>query len=263
MSLKLLESLDNKIFTVEMKESLEKEFNEAVDTKAKILAEKTIEQEKLELQENFQKKIDENTHAKEEYIDYLDKKASEYTNMLDEKAEEYIELFKEEFLERADEYLNYAVSENINEIKDALKLKESAEQVEALGSMFEKMCETACVDSASIISQKSYEIDEGIKTKLDKALDENIKLKAENQKLLKMGLINEMSNDLTLRQQERFEAIAERFINFDNPQDFASELTQLKNEIKSEVTVESETPVVEAKEDQNKQSSKYNWEKYL
>ena len=39
MSLKLLESLDNKIFTVEMKESLEKEFNEAVDTKAKILVE--------------------------------------------------------------------------------------------------------------------------------------------------------------------------------------------------------------------------------
>lgn len=262
MSLKLLESLDNKIFTVEMKESLEKEFNEAVDTKAKILAEKIIAQEKTELQENFQKKIDENTRAKDEYIDYLDEKASEYTNMLDEKAEEYVELFKKEFLDQADAYLDHAVSESLEEIKDSLKQAEDVAKADALSAMFKKMCETACVNVDEIVSQKSYEVDEGVKAKLDKALEENIKLKDENRKLLKMGLINELSEGLSLRQQERFKTIAERFIGFNDPKEYADELTKLKNEIKSE------TPVTEAKTEEPKAESSesrlaYNWEKYL
>ena len=254
MSLKLLESLDNKIFTVEMKESLEKEFNEAVDTKAKILAEKIIAQEKTEMQETFQKKIDENTRAKDKYIDYLD-----------EKAEEYTELFKKDFLDRADAYLDHAVSECLDEIKDSLKLTENAAKADALSAMFKKMCETACVDVDEIISQKSYEVDEGIKAKLDKAIEENIKLKNDNRKLLKAGLINELSEGLTLRQQERFKAIAERFVGFNDPKEFAEELTKLKNEIKSEAltTEKAEEPRAESKASQTKSYSSYNWEKYL
>ena len=265
MSLKLLESLDNKIFTVEMKESLEKEFNEAVDTKAKILAEKIIAQEKTEMQETFQKKIDENTRAKDKYIDYLDEKAEEYTNYLDEKAEEYTELFKKDFLDRADAYLDHAVSECLDEIKDALKLTENAAKADALSAMFKKMCETACVDVDEIISQKSYEVDEGIKTKLDKAIEENIKLKNDNRKLLKLGLITELSEGLTLRQQERFKTIAERFVGFDDPKEFAEELTKLKNEIKSEAltTEKVEESKAESRASQTKSYSSYNWEKYL
>ena len=65
MSLKLLESLDNKIFTVEMKESLEKEFNEAVDTKAKILVEDDDDEWDI-LSEDIDTQIDKEVN--EEYI---------------------------------------------------------------------------------------------------------------------------------------------------------------------------------------------------
>ena len=65
MSLKLLESLDNKIFTVEMKESLEKEFNEAVDTKAKILVEDDDDEWDI-LSEDVDTQIDKEVN--EEYI---------------------------------------------------------------------------------------------------------------------------------------------------------------------------------------------------
>ena len=100
---------------------------------------------------------------------------------------------------------------------------------------------------------------------MDKAIEENIKLKNDNRKLLKLGLITELSEGLTLRPQERFKTINERLVGLNDPKEFAEELTKLKNEIKSEAltTEKFEEPKAESKASQNKTYSSYNWEKYL
>ena len=52
---KSIRGIDEKVFTPELKDKLDEMFNEAVDTKAKLIAEEMVEAEKAKLQEQAKK----------------------------------------------------------------------------------------------------------------------------------------------------------------------------------------------------------------
>jgi hypothetical protein len=86
---KLFESLDENVFTAELKESLEAQFNEAVEAKAAIIADEKIE----------------------EATDSLNEKSEAHIDFLNEKADQYVAQKQSEMVDSLDKYLDRVVEE--------------------------------------------------------------------------------------------------------------------------------------------------------
>ena len=231
MSLKLLfESLDEKVFTPELKESLEAQFNEAVETKAAMVAEARIEEE----------------------IDALNEKSEKHIDMLNEKAEEYQTSLKEEMVNSLDKYLDRVVEEFVSEAKEALEESVKSEQADALIEAFDSMLVTAGVKVAKIVEAKD---DSAIENKLsesveknDALVDEIISLKEENEKLIKLGLVNEIKEGLSLVESEKFEKLA-GLVEFSRDEAFAKKLETIKENVKGAAEEQLEESVEEQQEE--------------
>lgn len=187
---KLSESLDEKVFTPELKASLEESFNSAVETKAQEIADTKIEEE----------------------IETLNVKSEEHIDYLNEQAEEYKEKIQTEMTESVDKYLDRVVEEFMQETNEKLQESIVKEKYELVIEAFESALIALGVDVSRIMEAKdetSTEAELKEKTeKYDSLIEENISLKEENENLLKMGIINEMKADLSLVEAEKFEKLA-------------------------------------------------------
>ena len=180
---KLFESLDEKVFTVELKEALEAQFNDAVEAKV-------------------QAKIEELNEKSEAHIEFLD-----------EKAEEYVEMKKSEMVESLDKYLERIVEEFVTEAKESLDESLKSEKADMIIEAFDAMLVAAGVEVAKIVEAKD---DSSVEKKLEEStvkydalIEEVIELKAENEKLVKMGVIAEMTEGLTLVEADKFKKLAD------------------------------------------------------
>jgi hypothetical protein len=226
---KLFESLDEKVFTPKLKESLETEFNEAVDLKATVLAQEQIQDE----------------------IDALSEKAEEYTTMLDEKAEEYIELKKEEILESLDKYLERIVDEFVIEAGDALSESVKSDKADMIIDAFDSMLTAVGVDVAKIVEAKD---DESAENKLEEStnkydvlVEENIELKELTDTLIKMGVISEMKENLSIVEAQKFEKLAE-IVEFSRSEEYKEKLETIKESVKGyDSTIKEEKDLNEGK----------------
>ncbi len=212
---KLFESLDEKVFTTDLKESLEASFNEAVETK---LTEATASKI-AELEELHEAKITE----------------------LDEKAEAFIESQKEELLESVDEYLERVVEDFITESEDSLKENLVSEKAELVIEAHKASCLAAGVTAEAITEAKdSSEAESKLveaTEKYDALVEENIELNKTNKTLLQAGIIAEMKEGLSLVESEKFEKIAET-VEFTKDEAYAEKLETLKESVKGAVVKE-------------------------
>ncbi|MEN8718492.1 MAG: hypothetical protein ABF301_07545 [Sulfurovum sp.] len=231
---KLFESLDAKVFTPELKESLEAQFNEAVEIKAKVIAEERIEEE----------------------IDALNEKAEEHIEMLNEKAEEYIEMKQAEMIESLDKYLERVVEEFIDEAKISLDESLKSEKADMIIEAFDAMLVSTGVEVAKIVEAKDEssienKLEESVE-KYDALIDENISLKEENEKLIKMGVIAEMTEGLSLVESDKFKKLAD-LVEFSKDAAFAEKLETIKESVKGAAEVkESEKDVINEAVEDNK-----------
>ena len=218
---KLFESLDDKVFTDELKESLEVQFNEAVELKAKEIA--------------------------EERILVLEEKAQEFeatkTQMLEEKAQEFIEMKMVEIGETVEKYLNRIVEDFITESKDKLEESIKSEKADMIVEAFDSLMVATGVELSRIVeakedSEDSAKLEESIK-KYDSLMEENLTLKAENDKLIKLGIINEMKEGLSLLESEKFEKAAST-IEYTRDSSYTEKLEILKESILGNVEVKKE-----------------------
>lgn len=222
---KLFESLDDKVFTADLREALEAQFNEAVEFKAKTIAEARIEEE----------------------IDALNEKSEKHIETLNEKAEEYVEMKKAEMLESLDKYLERVVEEFVAEAKDSLSESIKSEKADMIIEAFDAMLVATGVKVAKIVEAKD---DSAVENKLaesiekyDSLVEENISLKEENEKLLKMGIIAEMKEDLSIVEAEKFEKLAS-IVEFSKEAVYLEKLETLKNSVKG--AAKAEEKIVEA-----------------
>ena len=210
---KLFESLDEKVFTPELKKALEAQFNEAVETKAESIAEAKIEEE----------------------IDSLNEKAEQHVEFLNKKAEEYIAMKQAEMVESLDKYLERVVDKFVAEAKDLLAESVKSEKADMIIEAFDAMLVATGVQVAKIVEAKD---ETAIETNLaentakyDALVEENIALSEENKKLIKMGVISELKEGLSLVEAEKFEKLAE-LVEFSKSGEFLTKLTTIKESVK-------------------------------
>lgn len=213
---KLFESLDEKVFTPELKESLEGQFNEAVETKAEIIAEARVQ----------------------EKVEELNEKSEEHIEFLNEKAEEYVELQKAEIVEAVDKYLDRIVEEFLTEAKESLDESVKSEKADMIIEAFDAMLVATGVEVSKIVESKDEsslekKLDEST-NKYDALVEENITLKEENEKLIKMGIISEMKEGLSLIESEKFEKLS-NLVEFTNDEKFVEKLETIKESVKGAV----------------------------
>lgn len=218
---KLFESLDEKVFTTELKESLEAQFNEAVEAKANSLAEARIEEE----------------------INNLNEKSEQHIDFLSEKAEEYVAMKQDEMLESLDKFLDRVIDEFVAEAKESLDESIKSEKADMIIEAFDSMLTATGVEVAKIVEAKN---ESGVEAKLaesiekyDALVEENITLKEENDKLVKTGIIAEMKEGLTIVEAEKFEKLAE-LVEFTKDASFAEKLETIKESVKGAAEAKEE-----------------------
>lgn len=215
---KLFESLDDKVFTADLKESLEIQFNEAVELKVQEL----VEAKTLALEEKA-----------EEYAEMK-------VEMIEEKAEEFVEKKMQELSESVERYLDRIIEDFINESKEKLVESIKSEQSEMIIEAFDSLLVATGVELSKIVEAKEEndeksKLEESIK-KYDNLIEENISLKEENDKLVKLGIINEMKEGLSLLESEKFERAAS-IVEFSRDNSYVNKLEIIKESILG--TVES------------------------
>jgi len=201
---KLFESLDAKVFTTELKEALEVQFNEAVEARI------------------------------EEEIDSLSEKSEKHIEFLSEKAEEYVEMKQEEMTESLDKYLERVVEEFVLEAKESLHESIKSEKADMIIEAFDSMLTATGVEVAKIVEAKdetsvTKELEESVQ-KYDVLIEENITLKDENSTLIKMGVIAELKEGLSIVESEKFEKLAE-LVEFNRNEEYSTKLKTIKESV--------------------------------
>ena len=230
---KLFESLDEKVFTTELKEALEAQFNEAVESKAAVIAEAKIE----------------------ESISALNEKSEQHIEFLNEKADAYVALKQTEMVESLDKYLDRIVSEFVAEAKSALDESVKSEKADMIIEAFDSMLTATGVEVAKIVEAKDEsavekKLEESV-AKYDGLVEEVIALKEENDTLVKMGVISEMKEGLSIVEAEKFVKLA-ALVEFTRDDAFATKLETIKESVKGAVEVKEEEKVTESKKTEAK-----------
>lgn len=196
---KLFESLDEKVFTSELKQSLQESFDAAVELKSVELAEIQI------------------SEAKE--------------TLLAETAEK-----EKALLEKIDEYLELVVDKLVTEAKDSLDEFIVSEKADLMLEAFDAMLVAGGVDVMKINEAKN---DEDVENKLqesiekyDNLVEENIALSKEVNSLIKMGIIAELKEGLSLVEAEKFDKLA-NLVEFSKDKEYYEKLETIKESVKT------------------------------
>lgn len=250
---KLFESLDEKVFTPEMKEKLEERFQTAVNEKAEELVE-----------EKVQERIDFISEKSEEYSKLCEEEFNAKVADLNRKAEEYVELKEKEMADKVSAYLDRVVESFVKEAKEQLITNVDHAEAKAITEAFSKFVKLAGVEVADIVEAKK---DSSSVKKLAEAEETNNQLINENielrekinlcekkiDDLLKAGYINQVMSEssMTEVQKAKFEKLAE-MVEFERSNDYIEKIESIAesvsdDEVKNESVNESKSEQSDSK----------------
>lgn len=233
----------NEKFKNELNEKTENLITQAEEY-AKLYADEKVNEKVKELKAKFKDELNEHTEQLiqqgEEYAKYVreeERKAiNEHINKLNELAEEYVDLTCKEIIENLDMYAENVINEFINDYKDKLDMKVNESNTNVILDMFSTLCLKTGIGLKEINEAKAEkdnakkEEDADLLERYNKEVNENIRLRKENNNLIKAGIINEMKDGLTILQAQKFEKIAET-IDFTRDENFINKLKSIKENI--------------------------------
>ena len=234
----LLESLDKEVYTAEMLESIQTQFNEAVISKAEELAEEFIA-------ESLQTKTVQLEESAEAYIaEMLEAK----TNEIQEKADEYVAESIKEINESLDLFMDNVVEEFIAESKSKLDESLKSAKADMIIEAYEAMIVAGSLDVAKIVESKNESSAEAklaeSTNKYNELMVEHLELKKEKDTLIKTGMIMEMKEGLSLVESKKFEKLAE-MVPFTQDEKFIERLAVIKESVSGVSEKETkEEPIV-------------------
>lgn len=175
-------------------------------------------------------------------------KAAEITEALEaqfaQELEESISEAMEEVVENLDNYLDYIVAEWMTEntvaIESGIKVQMAESLMDGLKELFYE--HNVEIDDATIdiVADLEEEI-AGLKEEVNKAINANIELSEELSVITTEMVFNELSEDLTTSQKERFRVLSEKLDSSDL-NEYATDLSTLKESFfKSKDTVLTES----------------------
>jgi hypothetical protein len=183
---KILESLDESVFTDELKAELQESFTASVNEE--------VEKQLL-------------VQVAEQVSEKVDARVAE----LDEKFEDFKDEYKSTLLENMDEFLDLIAQEYVAENKITIEESVEGEKLEALMEGFNSMLVTAGVELKEI-SEGTQDVVEAkeltnARAKVDELVAENKDLKKAKAELLEMGLVAELKEGMTEVQKEKFDKL--------------------------------------------------------
>jgi F0F1-type ATP synthase membrane subunit b/b' len=262
----ILESLDEAIFTPELKEAIQgmyesslsqiKEEFETKLTEAETKLQEAEEASKV-IAEQYETKLQEKEAelilASEEYADYIKEemtnKANAFADVLKEeyeaKAEAYgqhiSETFKTKFVDTMDLFLNRVVEEYLEDNRLVAENALQEAKISALLEGFESLLSTGAVKLHSLGQEEKQESEEiaELKESIAKLIKENDAVKKANANLLKEKVISDMTSDMSAVEMDKFEKLA-KVVNF-NESDmhtYTQSLKSIKESVMSKVAEE-------------------------
>lgn len=229
---KLFESIDEKVLTPELKQSLEESFNEAVENRAQEIA----------------------NENKAEYMQTLDEKCAEFqAKMLSEK-DAAVEEFKTQLEEHANAYIDTVVDEFMNEAKESLDAEVDSARNESMSEAFHNFALACGVSVADIVNESkksgnaakladaNEQIDSLVKENHDlkEKLESQMNESAENaQSDMVKSVIKSLSEGMTVLQQENFDSQIKN-VEFENLAEGFQKAFEIKQNIINEAKAQSE-----------------------
>jgi len=236
---KLFEAIDEKVLTTTLKRSLEAQFNEAVEAKAQTLAEELSTEKITEAIESMTSRVEliesKKAESLAEAIEVLTAKFAEKETVM---------------VESIDTMLEKAIDDFVNETKSTLQESIKSEKAELIIDSLSAMIIAAGIDVATIVEGKEAidnksELAESI-AKYDRLMIESLKKDKEIDDLIRMGVVSEMKEGMSMLEVEKFEKLAEQ-IEFSKDANFVEKLNIIKESVigkstKVEVIGESYKP---------------------
>lgn len=184
-------------------------------------------------------------------------KINEATENLINEAAEALEETKAEIAEQIDTYLNYAVAEWVSENRLAIEQNIKTEITESffagLKSLFDEHYINIPDDKVEVVEGLAEKVNE-LESKLNETTDENIKLNKALGELQVKSISDELSEDLTDTQKDRFKSLIESidYASADNFRHKASLIKETYFNKKADVKVVEDQLLNEAVEEPEK-----------
>jgi len=154
----------------------------------------------------------------------------EKTTALEESMQEALEESVEGMLENLDSYLDYVVEEWMTEnevaIEAGIKVEMAESLMDGLKGLFEEHNINVEEETLDVVAELEEEI-ETLKANANKAIVENVELKKARDASTASAVFAEMTEGLTLVEQERFKVLSEK-LAFDDVDSYKSDLETLK-----------------------------------
>lgn len=176
----------------------------------------------------------------------LERLHEDYAKVLEEE----IETVKSELAEHVDEYLTYAVQrwakDNELAIEHGIKTEMAESVLTGLKQVFAENYIDISDEKVDLVDEMMNQLDT-METKLNEQIEENVELNREIGGYIKNGIVNEISEGLSLTQKEKLAALAEA-VEFDDEDTFREKVATLRESYfstKPEVTTVTEDVEVE------------------
>jgi len=154
----------------------------------------------------------------------------EKTEVLETSMQTALDESVEQMLENLDSYLDYVVEEWMSEneiaIEAGIKVEMAESLMDGLKGLFEEHNIDVDEETLDVVAGLEEEI-ETLKADANKAIVENVELKKAADAQTAAGVFAEMTEGLTLVEQERFKVLSEK-LAFDNVDSYKSDLATLK-----------------------------------
>ena len=290
---KLKESVADALEDEDLTLSIQEEIKNAAEEKAKLLfdeekakLEEECQKYKNELDSRSQKRINEVEQKAKEHEEELEEECKKFKRELTKRSqkrineevskmkkvlEQYVEQVTKDFLREHEE--DFRMFENVTKVETILEglktvmavagihTQEIIEGVEIRNNKRDNVLESrvkGLQDQLNQLHEENRSLKDTINEQKQKHADllkENELLNRENQDVVKMGVISELKNGLTLTESKKFEKMAKN-IPFSADRDFIKKLKDLKESIQDlPVLNEVTTKPVEKQEE--------NYRKYL
>lgn len=290
---KLKESVADVLKDEDLTLSIQEEIKNAAEEKAKLLfdeekakLEEECQKYKNELDARSQKRINEVEQKAKEHEEELEEECKKFKRELAKRSqkrineevskmkkvlEQYVEQVTKDFLKEHEE--DFRMFENVTKVETILEglktvmavagihTQEIIEGVEIRNNKRDNVLESrvkGLQDQLNQLHEENRSLKDTINEQKQKHADllkENELLNRENQDVVKMGVISELKNGLTLTESKKFEKMAKN-IPFSADRDFIKKLKDLKESIQDlPVLNEVVTKPVEKQEE--------NYRKYL
>lgn len=222
---KLFESVDEKVLTPELKQSLQESFDAAVETKSQEIADKIINEKTEAL----------NAHCDDFKAQLESEKNAEVENL----TESYEHKF-DELKTNLSNYMDSVVEEFVNESHEALAESTKNAKAEALCEAFSNFVSLAGVDVANIVEARKNDLAEKyeqVNNKLVEAMNEVNSLKTqldeartESAKNTYETIVESFTKDMTIMQANQF-ATRAASLDVENFSDAFNKLNALRESV--------------------------------